>query len=222
MKIVAIGNSAGGVGKTTLSHCLAVAFAEFGKKTLLIDLDPSGDLTFRVGFENPRISIVDYFNGLSISDNSFEVTSERFNFIAADKRLAENLAQDALSKFLIDLPQIYDLVLLDLPSSISQPMAIGLTSADLILAPVRNDLHSLRGYLQVKAMAPNQSVLAVAIGANTLIPIEELLDETISHNLDVEKSAATKVSVLTYLRSGECAESYRSAGYSILEKLGLE
>jgi len=38
VKVLAIANPAGGVGKTTLSHCLAVAFAEFGKKTLLPNL----------------------------------------------------------------------------------------------------------------------------------------------------------------------------------------
>ena len=50
MKIIAIASPAGGVGKTTLAHAISVAAAEFGKKTLLIDLDPAGALTFRLGF----------------------------------------------------------------------------------------------------------------------------------------------------------------------------
>jgi len=32
MKTIAVANSAGGVGKTTLAHCLAVSFAEFWKE----------------------------------------------------------------------------------------------------------------------------------------------------------------------------------------------
>ena len=78
MKIISLANSAGGVGKTTLAHALAVAFTEFGKKTLLIDLDPAGALTFRLGFENPRTSIADFLSGSKINDSNLVTTSERF------------------------------------------------------------------------------------------------------------------------------------------------
>ena len=67
MKIIAIASSAGGVGKTTLAHAISVAAAEFGKKTLLIDLDPAAALTFRLGFENPRLTITDYLTGTALS-----------------------------------------------------------------------------------------------------------------------------------------------------------
>lgn len=54
--LVCIANTAGGSGKTTLAHALSVAFTEYGKKTLLIDLDPRASLSFRVGRENSRLS----------------------------------------------------------------------------------------------------------------------------------------------------------------------
>ena len=44
--IVVVASFAGGVGKTTLAHALAVAFAEFCKKTLLFALDFSGAVNF--------------------------------------------------------------------------------------------------------------------------------------------------------------------------------
>jgi cellulose biosynthesis protein BcsQ len=40
-KIVAIAKVAGGTGKTTTAHALAVACVEYGKKVLLLDLDVS-------------------------------------------------------------------------------------------------------------------------------------------------------------------------------------
>jgi chromosome partitioning protein len=222
MKIIAIANSAGGAGKTTLAHCLAVSFAEFGKKTLLIDLDPAGALTFRLGFENPRVSVADFFNGLKANDSNIETTSERFDFIPADSRLTSLSPADALSNLISNLPKEYDIVLLDLPASLSQPFALALSVSDLLLVPVRNNVHSLRGYLQVKSAAGIVPVSAVAIGPNTLISSAELLDEEISESTEIEIAAAAKVSILTSAKSGDVAESYRSAGYSILEQLGLE
>ena len=222
MKTIAIASPAGGVGKTTLAHAISVAAAEFGKKTLLIDLDPAGALTFRLGFENPRVSVADFFNGLKANDSNIETTSERFDFIPADSRLTSLSPADALSNLISNLPKEYDIVLLDLPASLSQPFALALSVSDLLLVPVRNNVHSLRGYLQVKSAAGIVPVSAVAIGPNTLISSAELLDEEISESTEIEIAAAAKVSILTSAKSGDVAESYRSAGYSILEKLGLE
>ncbi len=222
MKIISIANPAGGVGKTTLSHCLAVAFTEFGKKSLLIDLDPAGALTFRLGFENPRTSIADFLNGSKVTDSNLVTTSERFDFIPADSRVVANFSEDALTKVLSDLPKNYDVVILDLPGSLSQPLSMALSVSELVIVPVRNNLHSLRGYLQIKAISAEVEVKALAIGANELIAEAELIDEPLLESNELEAAAATKVSILTHGKASESAESFRNVGYSILETLGLE
>ncbi|MCX6441954.1 MAG: AAA family ATPase, partial [Actinobacteria bacterium] len=140
MKILSIANSAGGVGKTTLAHALAVSFTEFGKKTLLIDLDPAGALTFRLGFENPRTSIADFLSGSKITDSNLATTSERFDFIPADSRLVANFSVEALLNVISDLPKSYDVVILDLPGSLSQPLSMALSISQLVVVPVRNNL----------------------------------------------------------------------------------
>lgn len=222
MKIIAIANSAGGVGKTTLAHCLAVAFTEFGKKTLLIDLDPAGGLTFRLGFENPRNSIADFLDGTKVTDSNLETTSERFDFIPSDSRMVANFSADALSTVLTQLPKNYDVVILDTPGSLSQPLSLALSVSQLVIVPVRDNLHSYRGYLQIKSISAAVEVKALAIGANHLIAAQELIDEPLTEAKDLEAIAATKLSILTRGKSSESAESYRNVGYSILEKLGLE
>jgi cellulose biosynthesis protein BcsQ len=222
MKILSIANSAGGVGKTTLAHCLAVSFTEFGKKTLLIDLDPAGALTFRLGFENPRTSIADFLNGSKVTDSNLVTTSERFDFIPSDSRLVANFSADALSKVISDLPKSYDVVILDLPGSLSQPLSLALSISQLVVVPVRNNLHSFRGYLQIKSISAGVEVKALAIGANHLITAVELIDEPLLESNELEAAAATKVSILTHDKGSESAESFRNVGYSILEKLGLE
>jgi len=222
MKVLSIANSAGGVGKTTLAHCLAVSFTEFGKKTLLIDLDPAGALTFRLGFENPRTSIADFLSGSKINDSNLVTTSERFDFIPADSRLVANFSVEALSNVLSKLPKSYDVVILDLPGSLSQPLSMALSVSQLVVVPVRNNLHSLRGYLQIKSISAGVEVKALAIGENTLIAAAELIDEPLLESSELDASAATKVSILTHDKASESAESFRNVGYSILEKLGLE
>ena len=222
MKIIAIANAAGGVGKSTLAHALAVAFTEFGKKTLLIDLDPAGALTFRLGFENPRISITDFLSGTSLNDSNVATTEERFDFIPADARLTAIFPEDSLAKVMSSLPKSYDLVILDLPSSLSQPLALALSVSDLILVPVRNNVHSLRGYQQIKSVVTKHLLKAVAIGENNFLSAQELLDESILDSQEAESAATTKASILTQAKTSESAQSYRSAAYSILELLELE
>lgn len=232
MKVIAIASTAGGVGKTTLAHCLAVAFAEFGKKTLLIDLDPAGALTFRLGYENPRISITDFLNGANLNESNLESTTERFDFIPADSRLVNSFESVALSNLLANLPKNYDAVILDLPASISQALALAISNCHQILVPVRANLHSARGFLQIKKSAQMTPVSAVFISADSsssagtilseIIAVDCFLDEAIYESSEIELSALTNLSILSNLKDSQIAESYRSVAYSVLELVGLE
>jgi cellulose biosynthesis protein BcsQ len=221
VKVLAIANPAGGVGKTTLSHCLAVAFAEFGKKTLLIDLDPAAQLTFRLGFENPRITITEFISEVKLTEENLVTTSERFDFIASDSRLAANLDESALSQLLLKLPKDYDLVILDIPSTLTPALGAAISAADQILVPVSQSLHSLRGLVQLRKIT-DKSVTAIAIGEVNYEELRPVLDVAILRGDEVEIAASSDLSVLTLSKSSEVAESYRSAAYSVLEILGLE
>ena len=221
MKTIAIASPAGGVGKTTFAHAVAVAASEFGKKTLLIDLDPAGALTFRLGFENPRLTITDYLTGSKLIAENLATTSERFDFIAADSRLTTNLDEGSLIELLNNLPKSYDLIVLDVAPSLTQSLKLALAVADHIFAPIDSSLHSLRALLQLRAMT-GIPVTAVATGEIALAEVEPVLDVALIRANEVDGYSQGALSVLTVAKESEVAESYRSATYSILEILGLE
>lgn len=204
--ILVLASFAGGVGKTTLTHALAVASAEFGKKALVIDLDSSGALTFKLGHERTRENVI--------------TCSERFD-------LRPHTATDSFEALIAEIPEKYDLVVIDSSPLFTPELELVLKAAHLVITPVRESIHSLRGALAVmkitsapcKALpffAANNSELARLIATEL-----NLIDGEISIAAEVLVAEAKTVSVLTDDKNSEVAQQYRDATYSILEELKI-
>ena len=52
-RAIAVANQKGGTGKTAITLSLGVAPARLGKRVLLVDTDPQGDLTKSLGWKDP-------------------------------------------------------------------------------------------------------------------------------------------------------------------------
>lgn len=204
--IVVVSSFAGGVGKTTLTHALAVACAEFGKKALVVDLDSSGALTFKLGHERTRENLI--------------TCSERFD-------LRPHTATDSLATLIAEIPEKYDLLIIDSAPLYTAELEQVLKAAQLVIAPVRESIHSLRGALAVmkitsapvKALpyfAADNSELAKLIAAEL-----SLLDGEISIAAEVLAAEPKSISVLTDDKNCNVAQQYRDATYSILEELKI-
>lgn len=204
--IVVLASFAGGVGKTTLTHALAVACAEFGKKALVIDLDSSGALTFKLGHERTRENVIN--------------CDERFD-------LRPHTATDSLTTLIAEIPEKYDLVLVDSAPLFTAEFEQVLKAARLVISPVRESIHSLRGALAVMKLTSAPCKALPYFGANgselaQLVAAElNLIDGEISISVDVLVAEAKTTSVLTNNKSCNVAQQYRDAAYSILEELKI-
>jgi cellulose biosynthesis protein BcsQ len=131
------------------------------------------------------------------------------------------LKEDALSQFLSELPEPFDLVVLDVAASLTQSLKMALSVADHIFTPVDGTLHSLRALVQLRAMT-DLAVTAVASGQVNIKEFSPVLDVALIRSSQMDELTKGGLSILTTDKSSEVAESYRSATYSILEILGLE
>jgi chromosome partitioning protein len=152
---IAICSQKGGVGKTTLSLNLALAFAELGHKTLLIETDPQGSLgasLLKPGGFAP--GIVRYFNDdcpfcdacvdTKISGLSLMPFGEIDTIEALD--LEGNLLRSGHLSKLIDAAhgEGHELLIFDCPSGFGMVTQAVLRSAKQLLIPVQAEPLSLR------------------------------------------------------------------------------
>lgn len=224
ISVIAVANIAGGTYKSTTAHSLAVASVEYGKKVLLIDLDPRSELTFILGYEKARETITDLLQGKTLSQSNDITTAERFDFIGADSRLASFNGTKALKIFLSSVAASYDVVIIDTPAQIDSRLAMALVAADALVVPTSTSIHSLRGAISTLKVdsAAKKFILAIdGFGADQVKLFDNaiLIDARIPIASDIDAATSQKRSVLSTDKSSDFAEAYREAAYSLLEHL---
>ena len=222
--IIAVANIAGGTYKTTSAHCLSVAAVEYGKKVLLIDLDPRAELTFNLGFEKSRLSIVDLLKGSSLAESNDITTVERFDFIGTDSRLASISDINCLKTFLSSLPNKYDLVIIDTPAHIDSRLAMALEAADSIVIPTDASIHSMRGTINTCKIQSSTKKFILPCDQFAKSHIAQFsgeiaLDALIPLSTGIDTAISQQQSLLSIDKSSDFAQAFREASYSLLEHL---
>jgi chromosome partitioning protein len=161
MKIIAIANQKGGVGKTTTAVNLGAALAERTQRILIIDLDPQGNATSSLGMQDfEGQSLYDPLLGATgIADKILPTRLEQLFLVPADLDLAGAEVEIArmenhMQRLTFALQPLrndgaFDFILLDCPPSLGILMTNALAAADEILTPIQCEYFALEGLVKI-------------------------------------------------------------------------
>lgn len=160
MKKIAFCNQKGGVAKTTSAINIATYLAMYGKRTLLVDLDPQANATSGLGIEKNETeqSIYNILHEHTKIDNVMKETSvenlyvvpSNINLTGAEVELVNVMGREyRLKKALKEMDASFDYVIFDCPPSLGLLTLNGLTAANTIIIPIQCEYYALEGLSQL-------------------------------------------------------------------------
>ena len=156
VKVIAIANQKGGVGKTTTAVNLAACLAALDRKVLLVDSDPQGNATRGLGFDKRDIKQCIYdtlINDVSMQDvikhtayKNLDVVPATIQLAGAEIELVSLMNREGRMKNSLErVKHNYDYVIIDCPPSLGLLTINALTAASSVIIPIQCEFYALEG-----------------------------------------------------------------------------
>ena len=154
-RVFVVANQKGGVGKTSIAVNLCASLAHYGRRALLVDLDPQGNATTGSGIDKSACDKTVY--GVLLGEYSLaeavRACEGRYDIVPSNRELAgaevELIGVDdreyRLREALAPVAGQYDFVVIDCPPALNMLTVNGFTAADAVIIPMQCEYYALEG-----------------------------------------------------------------------------
>ena len=157
--VISVANQKGGVAKTTTVASLGAAFAELGKRVLLVDLDAQACLTFSLGVDPDEVegSVNEVLLGRTAiadvrvaCDDGVDLVPSTIDLAGAEAQLLPRPGREYILRTVLEEVRAdYDVILLDCSPSLGVLTLNALTASQGLIIPMPCEMLSHRGVGQL-------------------------------------------------------------------------
>lgn len=181
-RIISIANQKGGVGKTTTASNLGSALSKLGRRVLLIDMDPQGNLgrSYGIDVTGIDVTVLEFLYGganfeeVVVHDQTtgVDIVPSNLTLASFEPSRAEGVESpfSLLKNRLKDIKGEYDYIVIDCPPSLGVLNINALVASDSVIIPVQCEYFALEAVAAILS-----SITQIQRNYNPSLKIEGIL-----------------------------------------------
>ncbi len=160
MRIIAMLNQKGGVGKTTSVANVGAGLANLGASVVLIDLDPQAHLTYSLGIKADELAVTVYellkgeasLTETLIERDNLKLIPASIDLASAEIEFSTEVGREAFLKNILQQIKEVDFIILDCPPNLGLLTLNALTAATEVIVPLQAEFLSIKGLNKLTEM----------------------------------------------------------------------